>query len=381
MGMSQKKVRGFSTIGAVVALVMLGTMATGLAALIALSHKGRTMQAYSNQSFYVNQAALEFAMRNIKALNNSSVPSRQFLGTSLGISSGAKISSAVSYGSGSESASNTFSITNPGTGGLGCVYVLAPSGSSALSITGSGLVSSPCSVYVNSSSNTAVQIVGSGIINSVNTNIVGGYSIVGTGQILGTINTGAPSKADPLASYNIPSYSACNFNNTTILSNTTLNPGVYCNGINIVGSPTVTMNPGNYIIDGGSFSVTGLANITGNGVTIFLSKQLQSSWATFNLTMSGGSLNLRAPTAGQFSGALAGISIFQSRSATSGSNSIVGTTNLNIEGAVYFPNQTLTFVGGSSANAPCTMLVANKLNITGSANISCASGDLSGLIQ
>jgi hypothetical protein len=48
----------------------------------------------------------------------------------------------------------------------------------------------------------------------------------------------------------------------------TLNPGVYCGGLSLSG--TVTLNPGIYVIDGGDFRINASANVTGVGVTFFL---------------------------------------------------------------------------------------------------------------
>lgn len=234
---------------------------------------------------------------------------------------------------------------------------------------------------VNSSNATALTISGSAQLNLYYLKIVGNYSKTGTSTITtnsGVINTGATAVADPLLSYNMPTYSACNYNSFSVSGSgiTTMSPGVYCGGISISGSGTVTMLPGNYIVDGGTFSTSGSATVTGTGVTIFLNKQLGSTWPTLSLSGSG----LRtfvAPTSGTY----AGIAIFQSRSATSATNSMSGSGTLNVTGAIYLPKQTLNFSGSSTSAGPCTMLVVNKLSISGSASIGCVSGALAGLIQ
>jgi hypothetical protein len=209
-------------------------------------------------------------------------------------------------------------------------------------------------------------------------NIGGNYS-AGPGAITTTqgITTGAKLVADPLLAYDVPSYTACDHNNFSASgANKTLDPGVYCNGIGLAGNKTITFNPGNYIIDGGTLSITGGPTVTGSGVTIFLTKKLQSSYATLSVG-GNGTTSLTAPSSGPY----AGILIFQSRNApSSGTNTIAGTSNSVFNGVVYTPNQLITFGGGNSGSAPCTMIVAGKVVISGSTYISCSTGALAGLV-
>ena len=61
--------------------------------------------------------------------------------------------------------------------------------------------------------------------------------------------------ADPLAGLTPPSVGACNYNNYNFSQGTTtMSPGVYCGGITIMGG-TVTMQPGEYILDGGGLTI------------------------------------------------------------------------------------------------------------------------------
>ena len=77
---------------------------------------------------------------------------------------------------------------------------------------------------------------------------------------------------DPYASVPQPSYSGCDYNNTSIGRSSGLqylSPGVYCKGLAFTNDAIVTMKPGVYIIDRGTFD-SAAAPITGEGVTIFL---------------------------------------------------------------------------------------------------------------
>jgi len=79
--------------------------------------------------------------------------------------------------------------------------------------------------------------------------------------------------ADPLGAITAPTYSGCDHTNyswSNLTPAQTINPGVYCGGINI-GSGTVTFNPGNYFLNGGGLKLQGGSNatVTGNGVFFY----------------------------------------------------------------------------------------------------------------
>src|SRR5207244_6638906 len=84
---------------------------------------------------------------------------------------------------------------------------------------------------------------------------------------------------------------------------------VFCNGLSVSSGNSVTLSPGTYIINGGSFSIAGNASISGNGVTIILTGS-GSNYATASIS-GGADVTLTAPT----SGALKGLAIFQDRNA------------------------------------------------------------------
>jgi Flp pilus assembly protein TadG len=267
------------------------------------------------------------------------------------------------------------------TGGPACILALSSSAAGAVSFSGKATVKAPtCGIKVNSNSTSAFSANGTDTIQTAFVDVVGGDTLIGNPSIQtpsGQIKTGAPSSANPFSGLSVASYSSCTFTNTKINGggSVTLSPGTYCGGVQISASVNVTMNPGTYIVDGGPFSIAGNANVTGNNVTIVLSGQISGTYATADLG-GNGSLNLTAPTTGPY----AGIAIFQDPNAPSGgTNSIVGTSNQNIKGAVYFPKQNLKFAGDNSSNT-CTLIVADTVTIVGDTNLQCNAGDLGGLV-
>src|SRR5262249_18264858 len=157
------------------------------------------------------------------------------------------------------------------------------------------------------------------------------------------------------------SYSGCNQNNYSLDGNhsQTFSPGtsgvmVFCNGLSVTGGSSVTLQPGTYVIDGGSFSISGNSSISGTGVTIILTSSRRSNYATASIS-GGSTVNISAPT----SGTLQGLAFYQDRNApSSGNDSFSGGTTQNITGAIYFPNQGVTFNGGTeTGGARCTQLI------------------------
>ena len=82
-------------------------------------------------------------------------------------------------------------------------------------------------------------------------------------------------------------------------SDETLNPGVYCGGIKVTGNAKVTFNPGLYVLRGGEFEAGGSSELSGDGVTFFLTNQ-GTNFATLKLTSTV--LDFTPPTSGSLQG-------------------------------------------------------------------------------
>lgn len=257
-----------------------------------------------------------------------------------------------------------------GTNGAGACVLATNTGSSTsistadIAITGNATIdASNCGIYANASGSDSLDITGNATLLAKNLSVVGNYSVSGGGTltVTGAKTTGAPVMADPYANVATPSPGACAGTNSWN-SSATISPGTYCNGFSVNSTATVTMQPGVYIINGGSFSVNGQAAITGTGVTIVLTGS-GSNYAT--ATINGGAgVTLSAPTSGPTSG----IVFLQDRSAPTGSASkINGGSTTSITGALYFPSQTLKFSGGSSSASSCTQLIAAQISYLGGA--------------
>ena len=267
------------------------------------------------------------------------------------------------------------------TTGSGCVVALDKG--DVVDVTDSGntiLNLNSCSLYINSNDSAALTMTGGAVIDAGAAYITGGVSTSG-GAALDTTKgtyTGTPPISDPYGYANIPSYSGCNQTNYNDNSSTpvTINatgttPYVFCNGLNMTSHASLTLGPGVYVIDRGSLSMSGQTTLT-SGTTIVLTSSTSSGYATTNIT-GGASVSITAPT----SGATAGLALFQDRNAPTGpDNKLTGGDTQNIVGAIYFPNQNVTYAGGvSTGGATCTQLVAYTLKFSGNStfNSDCGS--------
>ena len=267
--------------------------------------------------------------------------------------------------------------------GNGCILALDKG--DVVDVTDSGNTTinmTSCSIFINSDDPSgALTISGGATINAKAAYIVGGTSISSNSHLNTTsgINTGIQPLNDPYMNVAVPSFTGCDQNNFGLsghasqhLSASGSTPYVFCNGLDLEGTSTLTLDAGTYIIDRGTFKMAGGTTLNATaGATIVLTSSTGSSYATANI-QNNAYLSITAPT----TGSLSGMAIMEDRSAPSGgSSSITGGNVQNIIGAIYMPTQAMTFSGGtSSGGSQCTQIIAYTLNFSGSTyiNSSCS---------
>jgi hypothetical protein len=283
--------------------------------------------------------------------------------------------------------------------GAGCIWTLARSGSD-VSLTGSGaLTASMCKIYDDSSASNALKLTGSGSISALSIGVAGNYSETGSGSINPTPVTGMAPAANPLnlTPPAIPTgtcSSNCNpsFSGST---NNSIGPGTYTS-ISNSGSGTLTLTPGNYIINGnlsntgsgslilgagnytisGNFTTTGSGSLTlgsgeyivGGNLGLTGSGALTGTSVSFytegGSTITGsGSEDLTAPTSGPYNGVL----IYQPPGDTQ-AVSLTGSGSAIIQGIVYAPGAAMTLTGSGSMTVSLDIIV-DSLSLTGSGSI------------
>ena len=241
------------------------------------------------------------------------------------------------------------------------IIVLDPSAGGALTLSGNASIKLTGGVFVDSSSSTAISASGNAAIKASVIDVHGGVQKSGNASFSPAPSTGAAVLADPLASLAEPSTSGLtNYGSETLSGNSsaTIKPGIYSQ-ITVSGNGTLTMNSGIYIIEGGGFTVSGNASVTGSGVMIVnAGSTYPTTGGTYgSITLSGnGSYNLSPPTTGTY----AGIVIFQTRD-NSKALTVSGNAS-GMTGTVYAPAAQLAESGNASLNAA---LIVDTLTISG----------------
>ncbi len=244
--------------------------------------------------------------------------------------------------------------------GTNCIFALSSTATDAILINGSNTISAACGAMDDSDASQAFLNNGSSSFTDTGTMVTGGYLNNGSGTISPSPATGVAPESDPLAYLTEPTVGSCTYSTQQVYNGSgsaTLSPGVYCGGILVNGTETITLNAGTYIIDGGSLTVNGTSTVTGTNVMFYITG---GASVTFN---GSNSTKLVAPTTGTY----AGILFFQDRTDSS-AVTINGTNETQITGALYFPDAQLTYNGGGPATA-YTILVANTIVFNGSSTI------------
>jgi Flp pilus assembly protein TadG len=252
-----------------------------------------------------------------------------------------------------------------GNSALGCVLALDRTVNKAALNSGGGTVNlNGCDLYDDSSDAAALYGGGSSIVVARQVGVVGGVNDASAFTTTQGLLTHFPVVPDPYYDVNVPSFAGCDKNNFSSKNAETINPGVYCNGMQFNAGTTVTFNPGVYYVDGGSFQVNGGASLLGTGVTIILTSSTPnkaSSWATASIN-GGATLAISAPT----SGALSGLVFFGDRRAPVGTTQkFNGGMTQVLTGAVYFPTGAVQWSGGAGTSTNCTQVIGDTVNFTG----------------
>jgi putative Flp pilus-assembly TadE/G-like protein len=256
--------------------------------------------------------------------------------------------------------------TNLGGGaGNGCLYTLGPPSSGNEGISGSGtLNASTCGIVDNGEYDGSVPSVTADTF-AVSGSSKGKSATCTTPGPCPTYDT--PATSDPLGYLTPPPVQAPTFGMVTTAGTQTLQPGTY-SSITIGNNSTVTLNPGIYYIDGsGGVSSNGTATVQGTGVMLYF-----TNGASIDTVGSGNqvsNIQLSAPTTGSY----AGILMYQDRADTNtgpGPNNgptLGGDDNSFFKGALYFPEDQLTFIGNTTgAGFKAGIVVADSMVMKGS---------------
>jgi len=295
-------------------------------------------------------------------------------------------------------------------GGEYCVLATDPAtGYSGLTITGSTYLDlGTCSLMANSRHPTRAADngnTGSGgngsTVMAASIDAQGGVNASNSWQV-SSYHPGTTAVADPFYSLKDSIPTTCNktasLNKTTgkngnggnvdLSSNTASDTVCLSGNQNIDG--TVKLGSATYIVDSGSLTMNqSSASLTCNGCTIIMTSFTDPVNNTGSVNLTGGSVSLSPPrqtfdSSGVANGTIGnqtwkGIVLYQdprakdNGSTTTAQNKIRGNSDLSFQGAVYFGNQMLEYVGGGKDVAACLQVVAKRVIFSGNSKIKAAS--------
>jgi hypothetical protein len=255
--------------------------------------------------------------------------------------------------------------------GTPCALALNSTGT-AMNYSGDATVSAPtCILYSDSTSSDSASAGGSSAVTAKAIDAVGGIAQSNNFNV-GSYGPYSPPIADPFANVT-PDPTQMNCSGSALKSTTT-----FPTGSNTNCWSSISTNPGDIInvpsnipvvyVNGGGVDLKGTFNCT---CTVVLTNTSTASNATIGSWTSNAqaSNNITAPTTGTY----AGIAVYQDRRATGNVDKINGGSNNVIQGAIYFPKDTLWINGTGTATSLCAMWVANNITFLGNSSIAISS--------
>jgi Flp pilus assembly protein TadG len=239
-----------------------------------------------------------------------------------------------------------------------CLLALETSSAKAIAMQQNAhLQANGCTVHSNSTNPNGIFINDAATMSAVTICSVGGVKNK-SGSTNVAVLTDCPVMEDPLASHPAPTFGGCNFNNTNIRSGSvTLQPGVYCGGIDLAKTAKVTFAPGNYYLTDGQFKVADTASVVGKDVAFYFTGI--NSTITFK---DSATVNL----SGRETGDLAGFLFYENPNTGNSLTHVISATNAsNLTGTIYLPSGTLKIDPNSSVGAKSayTAIIVKKISV------------------
>ncbi len=259
----------------------------------------------------------------------------------------------------------TRSVAIRSSAGRFCILALDPSVYAALYLSNNATVNNPnCGIAVNSTSNSAVKLDNNASIDgSVVTR--GEWELSNNAELNGDpLIQHGPLIDDPYKDVQIQPPWPCNETQPSSGKNgdiVSLTPGYFCDGWDFKNNVTLNLAPGAYYIDD-KLTIQNNVVVDGTGgVTLIINDNTAID------IKNNQALNITAPTSGDYAGlALMSRSDAQSGIVQKFSNNAV----LNIQGAIYFPNQELEIDNNGATNPnDCTHLIARKITLMNNAKV------------
>ena len=264
-----------------------------------------------------------------------------------------------------------------------CIIALATSGTVLTDTAGGNVTASNCDIYANAglSHSGGGTLTASKIFYDSSNGTCSSPCPVGATAVTSTAS-------DPFANVVAPAVGACPATGPGSIgynygSTTSLTAGVYCGGLKLSNSSTITFGPGMYIINGSSggksLDWSNSGELTGTGVTFFITGKNGQIAGPINVT-GGGPLALTAPTSGPYKGLLfyqdPSVTYAQPNKFTQGGSASADS------GTIYFKTTALQYTGGGASSY--TAIVASTVTFTGGGAVGILAdntGQYTGLVS
>lgn len=251
---------------------------------------------------------------------------------------------------------------------LNCIISLEPTAASAIEVENGGKIDTNCGIAINSTDPSALDVNQSGNIdtNGGGVAISGGWT--GNKAPIPDPGTGVAPTVNPLAAITMPAVPACTTSSQLVITkDTVLSPGTYCGGIDI-STKEATLQPGTYFIAGGGINIANGGSIIGTGVTLIstIDPTYGNPYLPFYFG-NGCKMKLSAPTSGDWKGIL----MYGDPAAPVVQHTIACSSDDDPEltGALYFPTQSVYFIGSNSGTTVQGAVIAASVQVKGSLNV------------
>ena len=251
--------------------------------------------------------------------------------------------------------------SNSGTGKY-CVLGLDTSSADTVLLNNNAVLPNQnCGVASNSSSPRGLDLTNNAIISGP-VSAMGGYVESNNAVISGATKTGIAT-ADPYSGIPAPGLGPCSNQTASGKNGVTVNltPGRFCNGLNFNNNAIVNMAPGTYYVESQfSFQNNAVLNATSGVTLVIVGNQ------SLNIG-NNAQINVTAPTTGTY----AGMAFMGDRTGTSTVTQVFSNNAVfNINGVIYFPNQTVEMDNNATTNPNgCSQVIGRKVVFSNNVNL------------
>lgn len=262
----------------------------------------------------------------------------------------------------------TASATASPAGGTSlCIIGLSESQPSSIwMVDRSRISANGCMVYSNSAHSSGFVVESAAQILSAS-QVCSAGGMRGQDKVNPAPTLDCPAIEDPLEDRAWPDFEdgSCTYTNRSahnVAGGGTWGPGVYCGGMYLNNSATVQLQPGVYVLRGGTLNVEGNARLFGTNVAIVL-----TDGARLNV-LSSGRISLTAPKEGPMAGILLYV---DPEDATASDHVLLSNDARMLVGTVYVPKGRLV-IGGANPIADesaWTAILAERLRFRQSAHV------------